>query len=484
MCKSRMCKMDDILLPEIAQIILLNLPLPEILRFRLICKKAKYIVDNYVKLNNLIIYMTRPPINRLEFYTYEPFQGVHSVKIWNFDDNYNDLFRQSLFSNLKKLMISCEIDNSIEIHCNLLNSFGNLKSLELDRINLAMNDTLRLSNLRILTIKYSSSMKDHKDKLTLDTIKLKRLRLEAGTHMNLEIVHPDKITYLRIEYYHNIVKSLTNLEVLICDKLERLDKDLFGSLKNLKEFHFDSELALFNEVKSQANLLDRNELKIYLKGIEFESIDGQEFSEESSKQIINHFFVNSNRTADIIPFVKYLEYDHLEDKSEQVLVDLARKFVDLELILANRAITNKERFLNFLSHLNPIRWLKLKNSLLDQNFYDHHLLQIFPNIEFLKIKEENELIDILNFSFLLKLEHLCIFKTNKNMPFDLCSEIFKNLKYIFMLKMTDKKGRNKRKITILLNESELSISSLEDQITTTKNRLLDDLTIFSSSLVD
>ena len=399
----------------------------------------KYVIDHFLRIKKLVIYDSEIPVNRKEFITNQPFDCRNSVRTSNLVSIEHRLQRPMFFL-VKQLKINDELLFDYSNTCELLNFFQNLESLELSALRLQSNGTLRLPALKILTLHFTC-VNGNCNKLTLDTIKLQRLRFEFYDQMNLIILYPQQITHLRINDYHHIIRQMTNLEYLFIDRLDVVENDLLRCLPKIKEIHLDHAQQVYANIRKQAYLYAKQST-VYLRGIDFEPTDDafKQLDHATSRSIIEQFSLKYDRLASTLPFVNYVEYEYLDTYFDTIPSGLLDRMVNLCTLFVDR-ITNVNKFLTFFNQcsraLRTLSAVELKNTNLDQTFYSS-MPNVCTNLYFLTIKDEQSLVDDLNFDFLFKFQYLVRFSTNKHLTIDFVRRMINQLKHLTQIRFRGK----------------------------------------------
>ena len=223
--------------------------------------------------------------------------------------------------------------------------FSYPKKMEVE-LKLSMLHRLHLDNVTII------------DKLTLRAPKLKRIKLSSCCDLRVDFVHGESVERLLIDRLsYTEVKRLKNLQYFHLHYCSETDLTFLSGLKQLKEFHLNIKenrqviLDLF-EQKQRYGLA---QLNIYLSGMPLSGPDdrviGYHFLDENNFRCLTE---NLSRVADEIPFFDAVVYHTIEGVDPNLLVEILKRFTDLDYIRVTTSVRNVDRFLDLMKSLNRI----------------------------------------------------------------------------------------------------------------------------------
>lgn len=391
-----------------------------------VCKKWYFIVTNS-KLRNLVIAQDHLPLNEKWSFTWNQVNCACSIVDLNLNFIETQL-KRDIFSNLKSLYlytINLSYLTSSFIEC--LNRLQFLERLEISFILLNKIKTLNLFNLQVFSVK-----KVHGNLLILNTPKLSKLRIQSANCNNLKFIFPETIEYLDCAEFEIILNKFKNLKILFCLDMIDINNDLLINLIKLEEVHFERNHFTFYNLVNQKRIFNRTNLDIYYQGLKSGDYLEQNLnfgSDSLNEANIQIYLNNYSNVANQLTFIKYINYNcwELNDSiSPGIPEDFIRKFVCLNGIWVTHQVNNELKFIDFLKNCSNYSFLKLNYSQLTQAFYSQ-LPTLCPTIKNLEIKEEPEIINNLDFDFLIRFNYLTGISTNKKLSIEFMYQIFREL---------------------------------------------------------
>lgn len=439
---------------ELVTTIFKSLPIKQILICKKVCKQWRAVIEQYVKLDKLVIVSLEERVieNRRYFNTNQPVDCLHLISRVNFK-LINAQSTKSIFTNLKQLYISNK-----NICLEFLNNFQNLQHLEINLNYLSAKDKsndLNLPKLRILSLCYVKLP----SRLIISTPKLEKLRFYASYRSaELKFNHPESVKLVECSVFKDYLKSFVNLEYLYCDQLKDAGDFLagFSKLKQIQfnykedqqkqiEFISNPDQRLFDDSEfdkliKQKRQLKRNDLIVYYAGIDFgDELPAREQIYEltpfdqigralNNVNIIRFYSDNQQNLADVLPFIKTVDYNDFEDYFGKINFDhLCKKLVGLEKVKISKKVNDVAQLIEFLKVCDRFHVLSINADSLSQDFFDEQLPLACPNIDFLVLKNS----DKLDLKFLLKLNRLGTLDTRETFVDASCTKkLFKKFKYL------------------------------------------------------
>ena len=437
------------------------LSIKDILNLRMVNKWFYQIINENVKIKELVISThVDSPYNRRWFYTYDLISPQNLIK---YDADLDDSIRSDqpslnlnkpILDQLKQLYLYFT-----RITLETLNSLDRLVHLEIvysKIMNITENNVLRLPMLEILNLYWSG----YDNKILIDSTKLQRLKLHRNS---VELVHPESITYLEVEYYNcckKFLPSCTNLEHFYCcgldSDLDSFNLNEFNLIKNLpklKSIHFDQPKETFVSLINEKKRLNKD-LEIYFSNFKFDELPDElpnELPAERSDGYIDelledhlhsYYAKHYSRLADNCPFVESINYSLLEIYFDKIPVNFMKRFVDLTEFIVKKNINNLDQLIRVLEECKTITSLELHSSL-GQHFFDFHLYDQCPNIRKLEICDAR----LLNFEFIFKFKSINEFCVSHLESIEFARRLVESRKYI-TVEFNYFRNRNEFKIRI------------------------------------
>lgn len=416
---------------EMVVMFLKELPLVDLVNSRLVSKRFRLLVDCHFKFQELVAFDNSSYDDLSHFHrTVEPF------KCENFFQPLRSNFLDSstfelLFADLRCLVIDCELAN-----LESLNKFENLQRLDLYRPIVIDRQTLKLHNLRHLTIlNLQRNTPQVGAQLLIDSKSLEKIYCE-----NLEAVRfgqPETVRHLLIEEYSPELLQFRNLRVLkiagtysLCE----LKSNILYTLPELNEIHLkcyglllDLEplRLLVDEVVRRAAIRDRH-LKVFVFGLQIvRPFDEYEYEVLTPHEILQNQLHNYEALGDHLEYYTKMHYgDLLEFYPDRLPADLTDKFSNLRIVSAG-LISDAQQFLTFLNACRHVIDLELNVTGLEQWFFDRLNLNPYT-LNYLILNGENEL----NYEFCLKLPYLWNVVIHQNLELEMLFALLKRLRYL------------------------------------------------------
>lgn len=422
-------------------------------KMKMVCKRWKNLIENNLKIKELIIrdeyeeifdwYFDCEPINlkntiyssKLDFFSYPSFTAMFK----------NDL--KKLKTNLKR-----------NINLEYLNDLTRIEHLEIDDcLYLDRSVTLNLKNLKILKI--FIFLKDHK--LIINSLNLKIL--SCFKLQTIKILKPQKVEYIEVK--KNLVECLkmfSNLKVFKCNSIEYLNMNILYRLPaNLDRLHLytDNRSAqnhlfckeIIAEILKQKLILRRN-LRIFFQGVLLDDLvfklNDYDFTKMldafREKDALKLFYDNyDDNLEDKLSWYNDIDYNELMFTFENHLpYSFFSKFNRIEQVSACGLVSKKE-FTWFISNCPNLKFLFIKNSSLDQEFYSN--LPSTCNLLMNFYLQENDCFE-LDYEFALKFELLKEFKVSLHLPWCFVRKILTKLKFIHYLGFMNRKSNSIKKL--------------------------------------
>ena len=309
----------------------------------------------------------------------------------------------------------------------IFNSLVQLEQLEIE-CDSFYNLTLTLPNLKTFKIVAREFL--------YQRFKVKTPKLEALDCDDISVIEldqPETIKHLRTKVYDSELEKLINLEVLECGGIESINKEILSILSNLKvlllyERDFDyfgiepprNLVRNMSFIMKQKLVLRRTELKVYFQGVQLtgNNLDDIDLGISNTQfQVENYDNLYSS-----LYFIDYVNYSDLTRLMKPIPNDYFNKFFQILSVEVTTKV-NKDHFIWFMSKLNFVQSLFLKNASLDQSMIDSLLRSC--DLVFLAVDQDQEL----NFDYILKCKRLFYFKTNQAFEnsFDLAIKAYSRL---------------------------------------------------------
>lgn len=416
---------------EILPYIFLHLPLKDIFTCKLVCKKWLYALRHWVKIRELVVYVEEEPINA-KWPKGTFIDCRHSLRLsserYLSRRNTKLNFEEALFSNLKQLYIQRRtvIEDRSSSRCiEGLNKLRGLEELILTTLQLRKDARLSLPKLKYLKI---HKLFSGRFTLFLDTPLLQDLRVFSNKRIRFTC---ESVSLKRVQAFHFYPSDVhsSSLRYVYCYYLHNL-KDNFLQSSALSELHLYAESRTYAALKTQKRNLIGKDVQLYFKGLKLDGVNDQIvehlFYEKLNREYLNHYLQNCDKLASYLPFLFIVKYSAFEEFADKLPPDFLGRFTELEKVVVTQRPQDEGKFIEFLKSVRADA-LKLSHSALDQEFYSVKLLSVYPNLECLKIIDEVQVVERLDFEFIFRLQHLFDFCTNKNLEIEFVERAFREL---------------------------------------------------------
>lgn len=394
--------------PEMLTQILQHLALADLIKLKSVCKLWNELISSNVKVTGLVVDTVMDIRHRFWYSSPNKPFDYRQMPICNLD-----LFLRNrdkpILSQLKFLRLNPGIGRQPDL--SWINSFSKLLRLDFNfqpsgylEVNLEKLEILKIWNNREGFVR-------------VDCPKLRVLLYEQDPAGCIEIVQPKSIVELNTITYNYHLTAFENLEVLKCGTPHMLNELILTRLPKLKKVYYDSwygdrereHLKRFFAIKNE---LKRADLQIFLSNIPVTTtMDEIDFGVTQEDGTIDdydfeHFIMRNYERLQDDPFSSVCEvnYSRLMSATDQLPTDYFERFPNIEGIIVDRPVENPEHFLWYLQNLKgEICQLMLKNSGLDQSFYDS-LPTFCSPYRFCEFSEGEQ--SELNYRFLAEFEYL------------------------------------------------------------------------------
>lgn len=388
-----------------------------------------------VKISELIISNKIENMKAHWFQTNEQYNFKDAIELSTFT-TYRSTFRLEKF--LKRLHYKGYFSDYDLLNLSDLTQLEQLK-FDLDHPNESTFKAwhINLPNLKILEIG-NLDRETEEYHFYLNTPKLEMLKCDEFDLIH--VAHPNTITHLELTFYNATIHSLKNLQYLKVDWGFRylMNQNILSTHPKLKtllcnhfdydgESDFDESMIALHDIVAQKLILKRPEFKIYYQSVELG--DRDKIEEYVTTPTILEFQINNySSLCDSISYNDPVEYNPLMRLLKDKLPDdFFKTYFNIQWVKISDKVKSQEHLIRFLKSLDYLNKLDLKNTFLDQTFYDS--LHNFGQLSELRIVEMST--PIVNYDFLFKLNLLETFTTDRDFPdfFDLSLRLYRVLKY-------------------------------------------------------
>ena len=399
---------------EVLRMILAPLSLSDLLACQKVCKKWKFVVETF-KFHSLVVYDERPPAKKW-YYTNEKVDCRYSLLCRSLDSM--PLKDEHLASSLKSLYVYSP--NYRYLTCfdlgESLNQLKQLERLEISNLDLQSESQLTLPNLRTFSL---ANIK--RSVLILNTFQLENLKVGYPDSLDRIIVtYPYKIRRLECMEFDRRFYKFVNLEHLDCKYFYQIDPDfLKGRFKKLAHISFNHMPHVFGDLRKQARRLANRQVNIYYLGFRFNVLPEDSFTFNTSvldQKSIYLFDIYYLVSADILPFIKSVNYSVLEDHfGREIPKRFGKKLVGLEELLLTKNPQDPQQFSDFLEECAVLQTVKLRYS--SGELYGDLLERICPFVQVLEVEEQLPFESIKRLFGCFNLFRIKIFDQNLAMEF-------------------------------------------------------------------
>ena len=348
--------------------------------------------------------------------------------------SFFEAFGPSVLSSLKHLGL-CDLSLDLEkqiVLITTMNSFSQLEELHMIRVKFSeeLNFILSLPMLTSIHLQELSGIRE----FTLDTPKLRRVRVMECSGLGLGIVHGESVeSFINTGRDHCTVMNLRNLKILHkAGNLLWIEPLLLSSLRQLKEINTNS-LESVSELFKQKRRYGLTGLKIYYCGLLLNkshdpAIKGIEGIEGPlNENTFVHFVVNSSRLASEIPFYRELNYSIIERVALGLEVDVLRRLPELNVLRVNSPVRDVQRFLDLLKNccVNIVELHFEGDQSQPQDLFDR--LPEHCAIQYLSIHKALAPSDL---EFIYRIKHLIRLEVRWQIPVKLIRKAFEQLPFL------------------------------------------------------
>lgn len=427
----------DALPLEILSRILDLFTLKEKLKLREVCKNFLFVIDNRTE-KSLMMKRTSSSLGAIWF---DDLKKVCSGNSINHDMNigifYSNLFESRFFINLKKLYLNYGYDSSFkkekiaEKQLTFLNNFQQLETLYLDLLGIneitrpvcELNKTtkIELNELKNLDIAMF-----HSNQLLFDFPKLSFI--SASSFAFLNIVNPRTVTRIESRALKEDLSRLGKFVNLECfnyifwNYSTQHLKELVTQSKKLKILGL-AKPKTKDELIELKQFLEKRTIEVYLGGVHISRWDPLGWDDLDFLK----FYLDSypfHRFPPLFSTVNYAHWQELVD-SRALPINFQSRLPYLHKLVVTKKINRPDQFIKFIENCKMLRIVFLENSSLGDEFYSN-LPSYSPYVNFLTIKDDENRIKKIDFSFLLKLVDLFYFKTNYQLALSLIRNLVLN----------------------------------------------------------
>lgn len=422
-------------LEDLAPITILDilemLSLRDIISLKQTCKQLASIINRHPRLKCLVVARSEgsQPSYRKWFCTYEPVSCRVLLTAPNsrlLDSN------RILFAAIKRLFIF-----EHEISISQLNSFKELSWLEFEEANLIADQAvLDLPCLLHLKLCYYNAF----DGVTLKTPNLRKL---CTSSFNFRLLYPQSIAACQIKFYDPIVKSMTNLTHLYCDRIRGVCSDLITTLPELQELHIVDDAFELGNLIEQMRRAERTTPQVFYNGAQVNNLltlrvapastlakDVTKMLEKFQSDVLfKYIHPEGAQLAEVMHFIHAIRYCDLEEAFNLRINDeLTKRFANLENLIISDKVQDIQQLNQFLADCSlrtNLRAIFFDQAALDQSFF-HALPELLPALSKLTIVKMRH---VLNFYFLLRFAHnLHALTVDQELPPGLIVELMKKNK--------------------------------------------------------
>ena len=409
---------------EVLAKILNNLPFRQLIANRIVCKKFRFVIHNFVELDSLLIYDTKIAIAQRLPHNFQLINYPNSIRVSNGTHLKNcQLNNYSVFLKIKHLCV--HDDAFLDVDCDFLNLYQNLEILRINFLIVKLNaNKLKHRNLKVLDILCVGGSKVHS--ATLDLPKLETLKIKQ-LDIDLDFIHPQTINWAYLPATYDFIEKFTNLEYLFLDTVDQFDFTCLPVLKVLDFYEEHYSPIRLSEIRTQfLSEQFSSDLNIFFCGINIRSISLPQIRNNNVLELICSNHLN---LSPVLFFVETVNYSYLEGHFDEIRDALIIKFVKLRELVIDSTVRKPDQLDRFLNCHQYLETLCFRGSKLDQRFYNQ-LAIVTPLIQHLIIVDDLNIIDNLNLDFMMKFEFLIDFTTNRHLTIAFLESVFNKMNSI------------------------------------------------------
>ena len=458
---------------EVFDLIIGHLDVNELLVCRATCKYFKQAVDR-IRIRSLAIAesedsICEPVLCDLQDHWYDALMDIRFTDRFYFVSNdpvyeSHALIRPDTSAGLRMLMncfnlselrrlFAVDVPKKCRSYFALLNRLVQLEHLQIGWIEMTWNLSLKLPNLRTLSV--AQVNRNAGSRITLATPNLKHL--ETGSLGDFRFEYPGSVTFLQVQDFDDDdLYRLENLEVLICADAYNLiwfDYDVaededghvvsldFPAFEKLKRV--DCARMSVKEARGLFERCERYEINFYYCGMKIDDLNedlGYLLDVTGRKDnlkllSVEHMFSAYDQLADALYYCKGIRYTKhfLEYFPDRLPENFASKFYGVRELYVARKVENVDYFVQFLKCFRCLKVVWFEQVCLPQDFYDKHS-HLFARVYEFQYRHNGENSPYppveIDFRFILKFRYLEKFITDKPIGMDLICEAFNTLKFL------------------------------------------------------
>ena len=433
------------------------LPVPEVMKIRLVCKQWKHLINSEFKFQQLLCRQQNVYSRHLKspsdfrFASAGPFLTYASndrkfrrIKYLLADlrlspTEVNDAFEfLNSFKSLRKAMFSCDVQKN----ANERNERGPMNQL-----------VVNLDHLEMLDFQLNI---DPPVSVLLSLPSLHYLGLT--TFRAVTVGHPDKLRTLLAERFiqegpdYSTFTSLTKIYASLHD-VRLISASFIVRVPSLREIHLKDDYDFecfrsFGGDKEEPSLpSDQEKARIFYFGVEI-SLDElnseaehlHEFRQWAPGVLTTELIVRNRHTSvDSNQLVTSIYYNSVADQlnDEQMFGVMFQKFPNIRDIKIRGNVADENRLLKFLGHFEVRRLLFMRTSL-SRSFFDK-LAKICPLIQLLSVHKQSSM-DILSgdLDFIFKFENVgWLYLYGFQLSLNFVTRLLKGLKSIVVIRFNE-----------------------------------------------
>lgn len=241
----------------------------------------------------------------------------------------------------------------------------------------------------------------------------------------------DSVSLRNVQAFHFYPSEVfaRSLRYVYCYYLHNLRDDFLQS-SVLRELHLYAERPTYEALKAQRHKLVGKDVQLYFKGLKLDGmndrIDQPLFYEKLDREHLSRYLQNCDKLASYMPFLFIVNYNAFEEFADRLPPDFLGRFSELEKVIVTKRPQDEGKFIEFLKSVRA-DGLKLRHAALDQEFYSVKLPAVYPNLECLKIIDDEQVVERLDLEFIFQLQHMFDFCTNKNLEIEFVGRAFREL---------------------------------------------------------